>query len=634
MTVAFVQKSTQLYADNATSIAPSLTGCTAGNHTQMEVGIANGDTTSPANAVGTPTGGWSVAIAPVGPTGAGQYKPAAAIFYQENIAGGTQSGTITMVTGSYARANITEHSGVALSGSLDVTASSVNTGSTSGSSGTTATTANADSIAVCTGTAENGTSVTNFSSPASTGWTVIDTTVDNSFHVAGDQSRKILSATGTQSGSWTWTTSAPFAGVIAVFKGATSTPVVAAPLTLPYPLRARGERTGRGGIITLALFPPAHPSVPAVAVVSALAGEAQAASQAAGGVIDVSAGAGQGAAQASGSVVDVTAGQAQAAAQAAGAVVESVAGSAQSAGQASASVSESVAGAGQAASQAVANLVDVTAGSAQAAGQASGAVVEVVKGEAGMAGQAAGVGSTGTTVLAAGEAQAASQGAGAVSLSVASSSAAASQAAAGAVELVAGASASPSQAAGSAVVVASGAAQSASQAEGTGTTGTSVIVAGISAGASQAAGVGASTANAAGFPGFEVVQGRPRAPRRLPEVSHEPILERMLRAKAQKVKPAKERAARRAKTIEMETAALVLDGATERAVRAKMAEWSAQRPVIPAALDAVPTLDVFLAQVRFRVDQARAEREKLDAQANESRRKRQDEDALTAILLA
>jgi hypothetical protein len=264
VTVAFVQKSTQLYADNTTSIAPSLSGCTTGNHVEMEVGIANGDTTSPANAVGTPTGGWSVAIAPVGPTGAAQYKPAAAIFYKENIAGGTHSGTITMVSGSYARANITEHSGVATSNSLDVTASNTAASGTSGDTGTTAATANADSIAVCTGTAENGTSVSNFSSPASAGWTVIDTTPDNSFHVAGDQSRKILSATGTQSGSWTWTTSAPFAGVIAVFKGATAATAPVGGLQLAYPFRPLGERTGRGSMIMRALFPPQHAVIAAI----------------------------------------------------------------------------------------------------------------------------------------------------------------------------------------------------------------------------------------------------------------------------------------------------------------------------------------------------------------------------------
>lgn len=268
MAGAFVKKSTQLFADNATSVAPSLASTVAGNHVEMLVEILNGDTTSPSSAVGTPTNSWLRAIGPVGPAGADAFKPACAIFYKENIAGGTESGTITMPTGSYARVTITEHSGIATSGSLDVTASSVGVAVTSGDSGTTATTTNADSIALCVGGAENGVSITAFSSPAATGWTVVDTEPTNGFHGCGDSSRKILTTTGTQQGSWTFTPASPptayFAGVIAVFKGVAAAAGTDRSIQFPFPFRPLGERTGRGGLITRMMVPPQQPHIAAV----------------------------------------------------------------------------------------------------------------------------------------------------------------------------------------------------------------------------------------------------------------------------------------------------------------------------------------------------------------------------------
>lgn len=140
----------------------------------------------------------------------------------------------------------------------------------------------------------------------------------------------------------------------------------------------------------------------------------------------------------------------------------------------------------------------------------------------------------------------------------------------------------------------------------------------------QTGGTPAST----GFPGFEVDQ---RAPRRLPERSVKPMLVRAMERRLPKVAPPKERAAKRAKVIEFEAAAALLDGATACDIAPLLQQWEAQRPYIPPKLEAVPTLDLFLSNVAFRVEQAQASKAAHEAL---QRARRQDEDALIAILLA
>lgn len=129
-----------------------------------------------------------------------------------------------------------------------------------------------------------------------------------------------------------------------------------------------------------------------------------------------------------------------------------------------------------------------------------------------------------------------------------------------------------------------------------------------------------------GFPGFEVDQRR-----RLPERTVKPMLVRAMERRLQNVKPPKERAAARAKAIEFEAAALVLDGATQREIAPLLQQWEAQRPYIPPQLAALPTLDVFLSQIGFRIEQAQAQKAASEAIATA---RRQDEDALLALLLA
>lgn len=130
--------------------------------------------------------------------------------------------------------------------------------------------------------------------------------------------------------------------------------------------------------------------------------------------------------------------------------------------------------------------------------------------------------------------------------------------------------------------------------------------------------------------GAEFTKGRGPVPTR----SFTPILQRMLEARGRKVKPQGERRQVRAKTIEVEAADAILDGADEQAMRDAMARWLAQGIVLPAGAD---PLDLFLAQVLFRLQQRRIaeqQAEDMAVRAALERAARQENDAVMALLLA
>lgn len=141
-----------------------------------------------------------------------------------------------------------------------------------------------------------------------------------------------------------------------------------------------------------------------------------------------------------------------------------------------------------------------------------------------------------------------------------------------------------------------------------------------------------------GFPGIDVGTKKPA---RKPQTAHfKPILQRKLDEKAARlVRPAQDRAAARAKAIEREAAAAAADPATTDAeMLAFLARWKAERPVIPFPLVKLDPMELFLAQVAFRMFQAQQaqaqalEQQRAQAEA-EQRRRRQNDDALIAILL-
>lgn len=106
------------------------------------------------------------------------------------------------------------------------------------------------------------------------------------------------------------------------------------------------------------------------------------------------------------------------------------------------------------------------------------------------------------------------------------------------------------------------------------------------------------------------------------EVYRKPILQRVLEARAPKVKPVKERAAKRAKDIEVRAAQIVVSGAQPSMLEQMTREWMAQRPYIPPKAQGIPLEDLFLAQVAFRIQQ-------LDLLKDQD-----DEEAIIALLLS
>jgi hypothetical protein len=116
------------------------------------------------------------------------------------------------------------------------------------------------------------------------------------------------------------------------------------------------------------------------------------------------------------------------------------------------------------------------------------------------------------------------------------------------------------------------------------------------------------------------------------EVSFKPLMQRVLEARsAKRVKPAKERAQKRAKVIEVEAAQVALEDGAEARFRELMDSWLAQRPVMPRGLD---PQQLFLAQVAFRIQQMQAEQQARAVVERQIAAQIDEEEALIALLLA
>lgn len=140
-----------------------------------------------------------------------------AIFSSPNVAAGATTITVTCPSSCFVTVAIFEFSGLATSAIADV--GTTNSGSsTSHSTGTTAATAQADELAIAVDTHSGGTSTPTVSA----GWTLssagqgLETDSDN-MPIA--TARRILSATGTQSATFTWQ-NAQYTAAIQTFKGA------------------------------------------------------------------------------------------------------------------------------------------------------------------------------------------------------------------------------------------------------------------------------------------------------------------------------------------------------------------------------------------------------------------------------
>lgn len=215
-----VQKSTRVSTFGGSSVAPSLTGTTAGNLATITVYYTS-DTQATAPAAPS---GWSVAIAPTpvtpGVSGA-QWHTGAAIYYKENIAGGTLSATVAS-TGTCAIDAVMEEWGYTGTGLLDKTTSGSSTPTvTSGNTGTSAVTSQANELViVCmAGPQVNVSANHNITNPP-TGYTSLDVSNNSNTDASGEAAYLEVTSTGTQTAAWTWTTGGEFMGVLATFKGA------------------------------------------------------------------------------------------------------------------------------------------------------------------------------------------------------------------------------------------------------------------------------------------------------------------------------------------------------------------------------------------------------------------------------
>lgn len=226
MTIAKVQQGTAADTFGGSSIAPSLTGVTAGNFLALIVYWSTNGFTAPS----TPAG-WSSVGASQMPTchANGGFGTGCSLFYKENASGGTNSATVSFGSAVVAAHGfIVEFSGILTASSLDKTNLSANVANgTSGSTGNTATLAQTVElvIALMAGPQVGAATNVGISSPASSGYTALDVTQDNTAKATGQASYLITASNAAQSASWTWTTSGEMAAIIATFQATVATPV-------------------------------------------------------------------------------------------------------------------------------------------------------------------------------------------------------------------------------------------------------------------------------------------------------------------------------------------------------------------------------------------------------------------------
>lgn len=229
--MAYVQK-VSASADAVGSIAPALTGVVAGNTLALIVGATNNSIGAAARAVPTDSSGqtWLSAVAPVSVGATSGDQSQAAIYYLLNANAGTHTVTFSLPPGSqYCGYTLVEF---AACSAVDVTTSNGGTSSgTTGNTGTTATTTQANDVSlicVTTNTTGAGLASSAITDPPS-GYTSLFAQQDTTAHTGAQHGYQELSATGTQSATWTWSsgTQTSWQAVIATFKlsGGSSGPV-------------------------------------------------------------------------------------------------------------------------------------------------------------------------------------------------------------------------------------------------------------------------------------------------------------------------------------------------------------------------------------------------------------------------
>lgn len=224
MTVAFVQKTAQQLFSGVSTASRTITGVTAHNTVAALVTFASQPNPTNPAALPIPTG-WTVAENPIGPgPDTSPYRPVNAIYFKADAASGSHtidfSGAAALPTDSYGAITLIEFSGCDTTSPLDTHGT---TSAMTGTSGSTSAVTNsiADAVALVIGHPDSN-GVSSLSFPPSSGYTDLDHSTNNSADAAYDFGYKILSATGSQQASWTWTGDAPFQGTIVILKGASA----------------------------------------------------------------------------------------------------------------------------------------------------------------------------------------------------------------------------------------------------------------------------------------------------------------------------------------------------------------------------------------------------------------------------
>lgn len=220
--MAYVQK-VSANADGASSITPVLTGVTAGNTLALIVGST--DTTGGVASWSPPSDSsgqtWAKAVGP-NSVNSGPADPCKiAIYYLLSANAGAHNLTLSAGSSQFFGYTLVE---LPPCTAVDVTTSNSGTsGVTSGNTGTTGSTAQANEVVLVglvTNTSGAGLSNSAFSDPASSGFTSLFVEQNTTAHVGSQHSYKEVSATGAQTGSWTWSSGAQtsWMAVIATFK--------------------------------------------------------------------------------------------------------------------------------------------------------------------------------------------------------------------------------------------------------------------------------------------------------------------------------------------------------------------------------------------------------------------------------
>ena len=123
--------------------------------------------------------------------------------------------------------------------------------------------------------------------------------------------------------------------------------------------------------------------------------------------------------------------------------------------------------------------------------------------------------------------------------------------------------------------------------------------------------------------GFEMGGKAVRQTKTVREVKFKPLLERILEARAERIKPVKKAARAKAREIEGIAAELAMNDGGEKQFRALMDQWLAQGPQLPEVAD-LDVEQLFMAQVAMRVQRIQEARRLFE----------QDEEDALMVLLA